>query len=154
MGREPNQLAELRREFQHLQSLTHPEHRRGRTNTIATAMSHSSRLEYLSGLSLQPRALGTRALALGAAHARAIIRDIAAALAHAHGRGVVHGDLNPSNIFITDDGKLRVLHLAPRTTRSPGPPLLEHSWEEYTSVAAPRFASCQLLGGRPGRCPR
>jgi serine/threonine protein kinase len=145
-GQAPNQLAELRREFQYLQSLTHPNivrvHEYDRDGDVAFFT-----MEYLSGLSLS-RVLSARAPSpLERPHARAIIRDIAAALAHAHAHGVVHGDLNPANIFITDDGELRVLDFGAAHDPLAGPPLLEDTREEYTSVAAPRFASCQLLKG-------
>ncbi len=147
-GQAPNRLAELRREFQHLQSLTHPNivraHEYDRDGDVAFFT-----MEYLSGLSLS-RVLSARGPSLlERPHARAIIRDIAAALAHAHARGVVHGDLNPANIFITDEGELRVLDFGAAHDPLAGPPLLEHRSEEYTSVAAPRFASCQLLEGGP-----
>jgi serine/threonine protein kinase len=145
-GQAPNQLAELRLEFQHLQSLTHPNivraHEYDRDGDVAFFT-----MEYLSGLSLS-RVLSARAPSpLERPHARAIIRDIAAALAHAHAHGVVHGDLNPANIFITDDGEVRVLDFGAAHEPLAGPPLLEHTGEEFTSVAAPRFASFQLLKG-------
>ncbi len=148
-GQAPNQLVELRREFQHLQSLTHPNivrvHEYDRDGDVAFFT-----MEYLSGLSLS-RVLSARAPSpLERPHARAIIRDIAAALAHAHTHGVVHGDINPANIFITDGGELRVLDFGAARDPLAGGPLLEHTGEERTSVAAPRFASCQLLeGGLP-----
>src|ERR1700722_13555887 len=104
-------------------------------------------MEYLSGLSLS-RVLSARAPSpLERPHAWAIIREIAAALAHAHAHGVVHGDLNPANIFITDDGELRVLDFGAAHDPLAGPPLLAQTREEYTSVAAPPFVSCQLLQG-------
>jgi serine/threonine protein kinase len=141
-----NQVAELRREFQHLQSLTHSNivraHEYDRDGDVAFFT-----MEYLSGLSLS-RVLSARAPSpLERPHARAIIRDIAAALAHAHAHGVVHGDLNPANIFITDGGELRVLDFGAAHGPLAGAPLLEQTGEEQTSVAAPRFASCQLLAG-------
>jgi serine/threonine protein kinase len=141
-----NQVAELRREFQHLQSLTHPNivraHEYDRDGDVAFFT-----MEYLSGLSLG-RVLSSRAPSpLEQPHARAIIRDIAAALAHAHTHGVVHGDLNPANIFITNGGELRVLDFGAAHNPPAGAPPLEHTGEEQTSVAAPRFASCQLLEG-------
>jgi eukaryotic-like serine/threonine-protein kinase len=147
--RASNQVAELRREFQHLQSLTHPNivrvHEYDRDGDVAFFT-----MEYLSGLSLN-RVLSARGPSpLERPHARAIIRDIAAALAHAHTHGVVHGDLNPANIFITDGGELRVLDFGAARDPLAGAPLLERTDEERTSVAAPRFASCLLLeGGLP-----
>ena len=33
------------------------------------------------------------------------IAPVAAALAHAHGNGVVHGDLSPGNIVFTAEGR-------------------------------------------------
>lgn len=38
-----------------------------------------------------------------------IARQVALALAHAHGRGVVHRDVKPSNVMITPDGRARLL---------------------------------------------
>jgi eukaryotic-like serine/threonine-protein kinase len=35
--------------------------------------------------------------------------QVASALAHAHERGIVHGDLKPSNVIITPDGRAKVL---------------------------------------------
>jgi serine/threonine-protein kinase len=34
--------------------------------------------------------------------------DLASALAAAHSAGIIHGDVKPSNIFITDDGKVKL----------------------------------------------
>ncbi len=41
--------------------------------------------------------------------ARRIIRAAAEGLAHAHARGVVHGDIKPSNIFVPNSGDIRLM---------------------------------------------
>jgi serine/threonine protein kinase len=141
----PRQLTELRREFQHLQSLSHPNivraHEYDRDGDVAFFT-----MEYLSGLSLSRVLSARRRAPLDRPLARAIIRDIGAALAHAHARGVVHGDLSPRNIFITDQGELRVLDFGAAHDPLAVAPRIEPE-QEYGSVAAPRFASCQLLQG-------
>ncbi len=66
-------------------------------------------MELLNG-ALLSRVLSARnGIALPRAYALAVIRDVGAALAYAHSHGVVHGDINPQNILITNEGELRVL---------------------------------------------
>jgi eukaryotic-like serine/threonine-protein kinase len=45
------------------------------------------------------------------AEALRIAVDVAKALAHAHGNGVVHRDLTPGNLFLCDEGHVKVLDL-------------------------------------------
>ncbi len=135
-------LAELQSEFQHLQLLSHPnivrvhEFDRDGDNAFFT-------MEALIG-ALLSQVIGARnAVALPRPYALAIIHDVGAALAHAHSRGVVHGDINPQNIFITNDGELRVLdfgasHRLPR----------DAGLSQRAPVATPGYASCQLLEGQ------
>ncbi len=63
-------------------------------------------LEYLRGHTLAAE-LARGPLVL--AEALRIARDVAAALAHAHAHGVVHRDLTPGNVFLCDDGQVKVL---------------------------------------------
>jgi serine/threonine protein kinase len=138
-------LTDLRREFQLLQSLSHPNivraHEYDRDGDTAFFT-----MEHLSGLSLESVLSAHREVVLSRPHALTIIRDVAAALEHAHARGVVHGDLNPGNIFITNDGEIRVLDFGAAHTSSGAPALDETAWDG-TAYATPRYASCQLLNG-------
>jgi serine/threonine protein kinase len=140
-------LSELQREFQNLQLLSHPNvvrvHEFDRDGSLAFFT-----MELLSG-SLLSRILSARnAAALPRPYALAIIRDVGAAISHAHSRGVVHGDVNPQNIFITSDGELRVLdfgasHTVHRDIWNPDSELQPHA-----PVATPGYASCQVLAGQ------
>ena len=140
-------LVELQREFQHLQTLSHPHivrvHEFDRDGDTAFFT-----MELLNG-ALLSRVLNARhSAALPRAHALAIIRDTGAALAHAHSRGVVHGDVNPQNIFFTNEGELRVLDFgAAHSMRRTG-----WSADDASSLGPPvatlGYASCQLLEGQ------
>ena len=58
--------------------------------------------EYVEGGSLGDRLPLQPETALG------VLADVAAALAHAHGRGILHLDLKPANILIDAEGRARV----------------------------------------------
>jgi len=140
-------LAELQREFQHLQLLSHPNvvrvHEFDRDGDIAFFT-----MEFLNGALLSQVLNARKGIALARPHALAIMRDSGAALAHAHSRGVVHGDINPQNIFITNGGELRVLdfgasHKMPRDGWTLG-----GASSAREPVATPGYASCQLLEGQ------
>ncbi len=62
--------------------------------------------------------------------------EIAAALAHAHQRGVIHRDLKPSNIRVDGRGEPRLLDfgLARALVEEPGSPSLSHSGELLGSL--------------------
>jgi eukaryotic-like serine/threonine-protein kinase len=64
-----------------------------------------------------------------------IIREIGDGLAHAHSRGVVHGDLRPQNVMVLKAGGLRVLDFGAATVG------------DGTAAMTLAYASCQLLGG-------
>ena len=62
--------------------------------------------ELLLGETLEER---LRAGPLPVGEAVAIGLEIARGLAHAHGRGVLHRDLKPGNVFLTEDGRVKLL---------------------------------------------
>jgi len=104
-------------------------------------------MEYLSGALLSRVLSITDSGALYRPYALAIVRDVGAAIAHAHARGVVHGDLNPANIFITDDGEVRVLDFGASHQLHHGPWISEFDDHRPIAVATPSYASCQVLEG-------
>ena len=63
-------------------------------------------LEYLDGESLHTR---LRREQPSTDEALRIVRAVADAVAHAHARGVRHGDLKPGNVMLPSDGRLRVV---------------------------------------------
>src|SRR5262249_55013695 len=62
--------------------------------------------ELLQGESLRTR---LRAGAMGPRRAAEYARQIAEGLAAAHDRGVVHRDVKPDNLFVTGDGRIKIL---------------------------------------------
>jgi hypothetical protein len=79
----------------------------------------------------------------------AIIQAVGAAVAYAHSRDIVHGDLNPGNIFITESGEIRVLDFGAsyQLHRDPWIPNLEEL--SRTPVATPSYSSCEVLNSGP-----
>ena len=87
-------------------------------------------MEFLEGELLIDLIERLRPAAMQRLQAWQIIRQLGAGLAHAHERGIVHGDLRPRNILVTRDGEVRILGFG---TAAP---------------ATPAYASCELLEGR------
>jgi hypothetical protein len=141
----PGSVDALGREFHNAQRLSHP-------NVInvyeidreADASFYS--MEFLEGerLSQLVKRAGCR---LPRPYALAIVRDIGAAIAHAHSRGVVHSDLKPHNIMITRDGHVRVLDFGSGIVRSGEPWISELSPGGNYRQATPAYASCEQLQG-------
>jgi eukaryotic-like serine/threonine-protein kinase len=139
-------LTQLRREFQQLQLLSHPNIVRvfecDRDGPVVFFT-----MELLNG-PLLSRVLQVRKLIpLERAQALAIVRDVGAAVVYAHSRGVVHGSINPQNIFIAIPGEVRVLdfgaaHQSNRRSSTP-----DH--EMTMPFATSGYASCQVLEGEP-----
>src|SRR5262249_55662200 len=62
--------------------------------------------EFLAGGSLDDRLVNGDALVSG--EVMSVARDVAAGLAHAHERGVVHRDIKPGNIMLDAEGRAKI----------------------------------------------
>jgi serine/threonine protein kinase len=103
-------------------------------------------MEYLEGELLSSLMQRFQPLPMARPHAWSIIRQIASGLEHAHGRNLVHADLKPQNIMITNSGEVRILDFgASRTFAGPG---RIAPAGRATSSGTPAYACCELLDGR------
>lgn len=134
-------IARLQREFRQTLAAAHPNVLRFR-DLDCDRGSWFIVMELLSGETLAARLRRAGPGGLPAREARIIAAAVAEALAHAHAHQVVHGDVKPANVYVTDDGGVRVLDfgVAPEPGDGPGP------------VAATRaYASPEVLAGcQPG----
>jgi len=137
-------LEALRRELQSAQSLSHP-------NVVKMFdLDRDGSLDFFTMEFLEGELLSTllsrfRLQPMPRSHAWSIIRQIAAGLQHAHERGIVHADLKPQNILITNSGEARILDFGAshaQTRATDGNPV------RSTSSVSLAYASCELLDGR------
>ena len=133
---DPDRLARFNREARILASLNHPNialiHGIEDSNGIRVFV-----MELIEGPTLSEQiAQG----ALPVADALAIARQITDALEAAHGQGVVHRDLKPTNIKVRPDGTVKVLDFGIAKTVDP----------PAASTAAARQADASTITGPHG----
>src|SRR6266540_2897355 len=138
LGGEPELKVRFEREARAVAALNHPNilaiHDIGEEGGILFAVT-----ELLEGQTLRQWLLGA---APDWKKAAAIGRAVAEGLAAAHAKGIVHRDVKPENLFITRDGRIKVLdfglaHMTP-------PPLLGSASE--TPTLAPETHAGVILG--------
>ncbi|WP_257463469.1 serine/threonine-protein kinase [Archangium lipolyticum] len=100
-----SQIARFRQEVEHARGLEHPNI--VRVHDVGTdGDRHFLTTELLVGQDLKHRLLGPRPTL---AEALRWLTHAAAALEHAHGRGVLHRDVKPGNLFVTKPGVLKLM---------------------------------------------
>jgi Tol biopolymer transport system component len=107
LASDPEALARFEREAKAVAALSHPNilsiHDFGRDE--ASGVSYAA-MELLEGGTLRER------LASGSLPAKKVVQigvDLAQGLAAAHARGIVHRDVKPENVFVTADGRVKIL---------------------------------------------
>jgi serine/threonine protein kinase len=135
-------LSNLRREFYCAQALSH------RSIVKVYEMDWDDDVAFFTMELLEGELLSAaleRSPPFSRSYAWAIILEVGDALAHAHARNVVHGDLKPSNIMITNSGELRILDFG----ASHAPTRKRLSTDESPKVKlTPAYACCELLEGQ------
>ena len=99
----PARRERLRREAALTLSLDHP----GIVRLLATGEEEG--LPYLVYELIEGRPLEELLRALTRAEGVRLVRDVAAAVGHAHARGIVHRDVKPANVLVDRAGRARVL---------------------------------------------
>jgi hypothetical protein len=148
VAQRPQLLAELRSEFQLLQTLSHPNIVRVHDFDRDGDLTFFT-MERLSGAPLSRVLTNPKANPLKREYALAIIQAVGAAIAYAHSRDVVHGDLNLGNIFITDWGDIRVLDFGASCRVHREPTISNLDELSRIPVATPNYSSCEVLNGGP-----
>src|SRR5262249_8266333 len=82
--------------------------------------------------------------------AAAVVRDLALALAYAHGQGVVHRDVKPANVLLSPDGKPHLLDFGLAFRREAGERLPQEGGLLGTpAYLAPEAVTSPDGGARP-----
>ena len=124
-------LAKLRREFYCAQALSH----RSIVKVYELDLHQFPffTMELIDGESLPGVMQRFHPLTLPRSYVCAVIREVGEGIAHAHDRRVIHGDIKPQNVMVTNSGEVRIL---------------DFGTSGGAAALTPAYASCDLLEGR------
>ncbi len=144
----PRAFVALQRETDKAQKLAHP--------NIVTVYDFDRdgelffmTMELLEGQSLD-RLIGAEGAAgLQAAKRVPVLRAIAAGLAYAHEKGIVHSDMKPQNVFLTDDGRVKLLDFGIARAASSIGAAADSAFDAgELGALTPAYASPEMLEGQ------
>lgn len=147
----------LRQRFRALQSLDHPNIPRvfelGRSGSSTYLCS-----EYLDGETLRNVLDHLRPERLDGAEAAAILQAVGAALAHAHDRGVVHGEVRAENVLVTMDQRFMLTNFMADALLHwrAGPARVADDVHDFAALAYELITGQRLVHDRPpaGSAPK
>ena len=141
-------MAALQREAHKLQSLTHPNIVRV-FDCDRDEQTVFMTMEYLAGRSLQKILRASADRPMDSAAALKLIVAIGEALESAHQNHIVHGDLKPGNVIVTDAGGVKVIDfgMAQFIARADAVVEVGSAGEALPKAITPRYASPQLAAG-------
>ncbi|MEB2650186.1 serine/threonine-protein kinase [Pseudomonas siliginis] len=144
----PDASALLYSEFALTRRLRHDNVVRAHTFEVDTDCQRAFiTMEYMRGLTLD-KLLCERPLGLPWKELRDIVLPLLDTLAYAHRRGVLHGDLKPSNVMLSEDG-LRLFDFGLGQAEEGTLPGLPHLSRERFNAWTPGYAAPELLEGQP-----
>lgn len=136
---DPLALSRLKREFRQMQCLSHP----GIVRVFD--LDCDGDVWFISMELIAGRTVKTWMETTGSqANALQIIGGCCEALEHAHSLGILHGDLKPTNVMVTDDGTAKLIDFG----SAPSPGSLVAAGSDPTLAVTPLFASPQILAGK------
>jgi serine/threonine protein kinase len=149
--RHPLAVRALQREARKAQKLAHP-------NIVAVFDFDRDGgnvymvMELLSGRSLDLRLRHEWTGGLDVATVSRYLASMGAALSYAHEQGIVHADFKPSNVFLTEEGVIKVLDFgvaraAQSLADAPGEKTIFDAGQ--LGAISPAYASLEMLTGQP-----
>ncbi len=132
-------LRRMRREFHHMQRLTHPGVARV-FDLDCDAGIWFMTMELVQGQTLTQwmKATQNHADVLG------ILSCCCEALTYAHAMGIVHGDLKPGNVLVATDGSIKLIDFGSAASAA----AYKRDDHDRSFSATPSYASPQILQGR------